>query len=241
MISKPFFQVGATAPSAFKAYPRPTATGRKGDGKQTAQKTAEAALRIARSLARQVEVKALYFNMTTVDMLTGATQINSCVEIAQGDSSGQRTGIAVNLKRIDFSLRFLDVSHENLAWRVLVVQDASNDATILGTDVLLTSNTLSLYNPLNLDRFKILHDMLIQQQPCFSGQDTVSTYRFSVTGFRQGGRISYTGAAANTADHNKVWILVIADWATSAGLVNQGFGAAEALYSCNAATYYTDL
>lgn len=228
---------GGLARIPFKP-PRPVSTAVRAG--KSARSKATAALKLVRQLAGQVEVKTFSFNATAVDMLTGATQINSCVDIAQGDGDNGRTGVSVHLKRIDFSLRMLSLTQPNTAWRVMVVQDNSNDTGIVGTDVLQTSNTLSQYNPINQDRFKVLHDQVLQMNDSFSGQDFALTHKFSVTNFLEGGKVNYTGAGGGTCDRNKVYVIVIADWADSTSMTRQGWAASEALFTLNGMTYYTD-
>lgn len=209
-------------------------------GKSTRSK-AEAALRLARILTRQVEVKTLGVSATTVDMLTGATQMISLCDIAQGDGDGTRTGISVHLKRLDLRFRFCSLSYPNTAWRVIVFQDRqTSNVNPVATDLLVAGNTLGQYLPINQDRFKIISDKTFQQNDNFAGQDICTSYQFSTKNFLEGGKIGYSGAAAGTCDHNKLFALVIADYATSATMTGQAWAASEAVFTMTGIAYYTD-
>lgn len=222
------------------ARPPPAASTAVRVGKSTRSK-AEAALRLARSLARQTEVKTLGINATTVDMLTGSTQVFSLCDIAQGDGDGARTGISVHLKRIDLRFRFLSLVQPNTAWRVLLFQDRQTTAAVpAGTDLLVAANTLGQYLPINQDRFKIIYDKTLQQNDNFSGQDIAHSLQLTTKDFLESGKIGYSSNAAGSCDHNKIFCMVIADWADSTSMTRQAWAASEAIFTCTGITYFTD-
>lgn len=174
-------------------------------------------------------------------MLTGATQMISLCDIATGDGDGNRTGISVHAKRLDLRFRMASLVYNNTAWRVIVFQDkqTSNTAPV-ATDLLVAGNTLAQYLPTNQDRFKIISDKTIQMNSNFNGQDEAVSYQLTTKDFLESGKIGYSGAGAGTCDHNKLWCLVIADYATSATMTGQAWAASEAIFTMAGLLYYTD-
>lgn len=202
---------------------------------------ADAALRLARSLARQVETKAFATVIGNTDMIVG-TSTNVLNAIAQGDGDGQRTGLAINAKRLDLKLRLASFVQSNLTWRVLVVQDKqSNNVAPNYSDVVNGNTTLGAYNPVNMDRFSVLYDSVITQQATFVGGDMTVPLSISLKkGFAGGGEMRFNAAGGGTWDKNPLFLMVTCDYAAVGNVVTQGLAAGDAQYQMLGTLYFSD-
>lgn len=208
-------------------------------GKSTRAK-ADAALRLARTLARNTEVKVFGETVAGTSMLAGPSVV-SLVDIAANDGDGQRTGVKITAKRLDLKLRLGSYVQSNITWRVLVVQDMQTSATApVYSDVVNGNTTLGAFNPVNQDRFKILADRTVHGQTAFLNQDIANTVNISIRRFAQGGLICYSGTGATTCDKNKIWLMVTADYAAAGNPITQGWAAGEADYSMLGSLYFSD-
>lgn len=220
---------------------RPPAYGPKARRPKTVAATARYAYRLARTLAREVEPKVLTGTVGPADFFPAGNYAGSLVNISQGDGLDQRTGLAVNVKRIDMTVKCLSLTNSVNNFRVLVVQDLQ---TVSGTaptllQVLNTATTASVYNPVLVNRFKILYDQRRILNASFLNGDQSCEFNISLKGFAQGGKVEYNGAGATT-NKNLIYMFIVYD-ASAAGAMFQPAGAAnEAQYYVNSLTYFTD-
>lgn len=203
--------------------------------------TARAALRLARSLAREVEPKFLNGTVGNTDWYPAGNPTIQLVGIAQGDAINQRAGNRVNLKRIDVSVRLAGLVQSINNFRVLVVQDLQTAATtpFALTDVLQTATTSSVYQPLKTSRFKILYDQKRTLNSAFLNGDVGVDLTFSIKSFANAGLVEYLGAAGGDYSKNNVQLFLIGD-SSSAGFSAAAFGANDAQYYVNYIVYFTD-
>lgn len=215
-------------------------------GKSTRAK-ADAALRLARVLAKQIEVKSLGGVINSYDMIGGAVPLSLC-DMSAGDADGQRTGIKVNFRSHDLRFRFASFVQSNCTFRAIVFQDKQTNQTTppVASDVLnLTAanvTTVGSYNLINADRFKILADKSVTLNASFVGQDMSASMNMHVKGFTQSGHVGYSSTVANSVDTNKIWLMVVCDYAAP-GVGNctiTAFGADEARWTCQWIGHYTD-
>lgn len=215
-------------------------------GKSTRAK-ADAALRLARTLARQIEVKSIGGVINSYDMIAGAVPQSLC-DIAAGDVDGTRTGIKVTFRDHDLRFRFASFVQSNVTYRAIVFQDKQTSAAAppVASDVLnLTAanvTTVGSYNLINADRFKILADKTQTMNVNILNQDIASTMTMHVKGYVQGGHVGYSGAAAANVDTNKIWLMVLCDYAAPGvgGCTITAFGADEARWTCQWIAHYAD-
>lgn len=206
--------------------------------------TAYRALALARTLARQQEVKVLTVQSATIDVYPAGTAgaIYPLNNIGQGDAINQRQGNKVTLKRVDFNMRCACLHDSNTTYRVIIFQDLqqrdSTAPTI--TDVVTQTNTLSTYNVLYTQRFRILYDQRRTLNASFLNGDNADQFAVSIRRFAQGGLSEFSAAGAATQSKNGLWMIVFCDVA-AAGDVTTAVGAAgSAQYKYSALTYYAD-
>lgn len=215
-------------------------------GKSTRAK-ADAALKLARTLARQIEVKSVGGVINSYDMIGGAVPVSLC-DIGAGDADGQRTGIKVNFRDHALRFKFAHFVQSNVTFRAIVFQDKQTNAAAppVASDVLnLTAanvTTQGSYNMINADRFKILGDKSINLNANFLNQDTVGLMTMHIKNYVQGGHVGFSGTGAANVDTNKIWLMVIADYAAigAGNCTITAFGPDEARFTCQWLAHYAD-
>lgn len=208
---------------------------------RTVAQKAAAALSLARRLAAEEEPKVVAVNFASQDFFAGPLS-TSLVPIAQGDGQSDRSGLRVNLKRLDLKVRCLSTINSNMTFRLIVFQDLQ---TIAGTpptiaNLLTGSNTLAAYNPQYTNRFRVLFDKRQTTNKNFLDQDTVVSFDTSIKGFSQRGLVQWNSNAAADVSKNWLYMFLLCDYSAPGNMVTTVSAADEAEYSVQAMTYYTD-
>lgn len=208
---------------------------------KTTKAKAEAALRIARTLARDTERKVQIFTAQNSDFFVGPF-IYNLAQIAQGDGQGDRTGLKVNLERVDLRLRFSSYVQSNASFRAIVFQDLQQ---AVGTappilNLLANSRVTGNYNQINRDRYKILFDQTFDMNANYVGQDMMMDKQVVVTKFAKGGLVSYADATALNVQGNGLYLCLIGDYSVVGGN-NTTFALGDAQVTVEALTHFTDL
>lgn len=208
---------------------------------RTVAQKASAALSLARRLAAEEEPKVLATNFASQDFFAGPLS-TSLVAIAQGDGQSDRSGLRVNLKRLDLKVRCLSTAYSNMTYRLIVFQDLQ---TIAGTaptigNLLTGSNTLAAYNPQYTNRFRVLYDKRVTINKNYTEQDTAVSFDVSLKNFAQRGLIQWNSNSSADVSKNWLYCFLLCDYAIQGNMVTTVAAADEAEYSMQAMTYYTD-
>lgn len=228
---------------AFTVPQRPPPAVRAGLRRRpkTTKAKAEAALRIARTLARDTERKVQIYTAQNSDFFVGPFVYNLC-QIAQGDGQAERTGLKINLERLDLRLRFSSFVQSNAAFRAIVLQDLQQ---VLGTSppilsVLANSRVTANFNQVLRDRFHILYDQTFNLNASYLNQDMMVDKQIVIRKFAKGGLVSYADASAGNVQGNGLYLLLLADYSQLNGN-NTTFTENEAEVTVEALTHFTDL
>lgn len=126
--------------------------------------TANKALKLASSIARDLNVEKKYADTAGPLTMTGTANVTALNAIAQGDGGQQRDGDQAKLTSVQGKIWCRSgTSGQKSVWRVLLVHDKQSDGTAptLAEILARTSGVEHLTSPYNMDnsrRFKILMD-----------------------------------------------------------------------------------
>lgn len=208
---------------------------------KTATGKADLALRLVRAVAARAESKVNTFISQNNDFFPINLTFN-LNQIAQGDGINQRTGLRVNLERLDVHLRLSSYVQSNAQFRIIVLQDLQQ---VTGTappilSVLQNSRVTAMYEQSQRNRWLILKDQTISMEANYVGQDMAKDYVFSLRRFAQAGRLEWTDGTTATVTKNGLWMFVLGDYSV-AGANNTAFALGDAQCTVEALTHFADV
>jgi hypothetical protein len=169
-------------------------------------------------IPRHVEPKfdaAVYANFTP-----STSSVRHLINgMTEGTSVGDRIGSRVRNRKIDVSFRCHSTSAAATCHRFIIVQDTQNNGqsapTFTDLDLFLTASTgsqltITLFNPLNSRRFRVLRDVKF----VLSGNENSNQGKLYTTSVRLNNTTRYnfgnSGTSTDIID-NAFWLIFISD------------------------------
>lgn len=182
-------------------------------------KMASKALTLAKTLRRQVEYK--FHANQPARTLTTVGAVDDLCQIAEGDSSLQRTGLKISPTSLFMKIRIRHgndgatppvLDPQGCLSRIIVVRDLQQepDAPPVVNDLLIagTNLVMSPYQRLVRNRFEILFDKTYKTSPNASNSVVYDTKYLKLSSKRP---IYYNGSAATDIQKNGIYMFQLCD------------------------------
>tara|TARA_B100000749_G_scaffold154224_1_gene118388 strand:+ start:772 stop:1398 length:627 start_codon:yes stop_codon:yes gene_type:complete len=186
--------------------------------KKDAKRLASAALRLARSNRRSIEVKEITNQSTGTVSSTGS--VTSMTSIAEGDDLSQRNGRKVSLKSIQIRGFLLNndlTTSDGTFVRMMIVRDNTFKSTApLIADILQNSAVYGLraQEPEKKKAYTVLYDK-------FMGVDVNSRNQITFEKFKKvSGEVIFDGTGSTTGNKGGLYLLLLSNRSSDLPTVN---------------------
>lgn len=163
------------------------------------------------------EMYHLDTNLAGAEILSDGAYAGHLTALAQGDGDGARTGSTVYVKGLHINGSIVQDSDGATAQsvRIMVVQDTQQVADTVPTPSVWLSGTggfLAHLNPVNLGRFTVLYDKIINVYAASAGAPNLKTFEISLP---LATHVHYNGTAGTDIQKNGLYIGAISSQATA--------------------------